>query len=384
MAAPFFRAQSALADDRARDRLWWLAIVGVFLTAWLGWFLFAKVTLHARSRTARLEVATAVHPIAAQVSGRVLVTRLALSGRFERGEALVELEAESERHRLEEARRRREALRPQLEAIREQIAAEQEMMRAERAATASAVEIAKARRQEAEAAAAFADDQAQRLGKLQDTVSEMDIARARSEQAQRRASFRAQALQAQQLEADQRTRESQTRVRLEELRRRLALLEGTLSATDAEMETLAVEVERHVVRAPASGRLGEVAPLQVGSVLAEGERVGTLVPDGGLHVVAEFAPAEALGRLRPGQGARVRLDGFPWIQYGSLRAEVATVASEVRDDAVRVELEILPGSGTVPIQHGLPGSVDVMVERVTPAALVLRAIGQMVSPPATR
>jgi multidrug resistance efflux pump len=98
-------------------------------------------------------------------------------------------------------------------------------------------------------------------------------------------------------------------------------------------------------------------------------------------IVAEFAPAAVLGRVRPGQPARLRLAGFPWAQYGSVEATVSRVASEVRDNLVRVELT--PRGTTrpqLPMQHGLPGTVEVVVDRVAPALMLLRASGQMLAP----
>jgi membrane fusion protein (multidrug efflux system) len=35
----------------------------------------------------------------------------------------------------------------------------------------------------------------------------------------------------------------------------------------------------------------------------------------------------------------------------------------------------------VPLQHGLPGSVEVEVERASPAALTLRTAGQLLTAP---
>jgi pyruvate-ferredoxin/flavodoxin oxidoreductase len=96
----------------------------------------------------------------------------------------------------------------------------------------------------------------------------------------------------------------------------------------------------------------------------------------------EFLPPAALGRIRPGQPARLRLQGFPWTQYGSIGAMVSDVASEVRDGRVRVELVIDPRAASpIPLQHGLPGTVEVEVERVSPATLTLRAAGQLVAAP---
>jgi membrane fusion protein (multidrug efflux system) len=116
--------------------------------------------------------------------------------------------------------------------------------------------------------------------------------------------------------------------------------------------------------------------------VSQGERVGAVVPSGQLRVVAQFPPAAALGRVRKGQSARVRLEGFPWLQYGSLSARVDTVAQEPRDGLVRVELEVLPQKDDrIPLQHGLPGVVEVDVERISPATLMLRAAGQLAARP---
>ena len=110
-----------------------------------------------------------------------------------------------------------------------------------------------------------------------------------------------------------------------------------------------------------------------------------VVPSGSLKIVADFLPAAALGRLRPGQPARLRLDGFPWAQYGSIGATVTTVASEVRDGRVRVECTVAAQPATrIPLQHGLLGTLEVEVEQAAPAALVLRAAGQLLAAPSTR
>ena len=85
----------------------------------------------------------------------------------------------------------------------------------------------------------------------------------------------------------------------------------------------------------ASGRRrrapGEAADLQIGAVVREGDTLGAILPPSALKVVAHFPPPAALGRLQPGQPARLRLTGFPWTQYGSVAATVASVAHEARD-----------------------------------------------------
>jgi membrane fusion protein (multidrug efflux system) len=106
-----------------------------------------------------------------------------------------------------------------------------------------------------------------------------------------------------------------------------------------------------------------------------------VVPEGRLRAVADFDPEAALGRLHEGQTARMRLRGFPWTEYGTVPATVSKVASEVRDGKVRVELRIDPTTTRIPLAHGLPGSVEVDVERTSPAELLLRSVGHVLGRP---
>ena len=90
----------------------------------------------------------------------------------------------------------------------------------------------------------------------------------------------------------------------------------------------------------------------------------------------------ALGRIQPGQQAKLRLSGFSWVQYGSVPATVNRVGKEPHNGTIRVELTLdQPDAFPVSLSHGLPGTLEVEVERISPAALVLRAAGNVVSRP---
>jgi membrane fusion protein (multidrug efflux system) len=119
----------------------------------------------------------------------------------------------------------------------------------------------------------------------------------------------------------------------------------------------------------------------VGSFVSAGDALSSVIPEGELHIVADFLPHEALGRIRPGQHARMRLFGFPWTQYGTVAATVEHVAQELRKGRVRIELSMgeQQGRSPIPVQHGLPGSVEIEIEEASPASLVWRAVGQRFS-----
>jgi len=63
-----------------------------------------------------------------------------------------------------------------------------------------------------------------------------------------------------------------------------------------------------------------------------------------------------------------------------VEATVDQVASESRDGKVRVELAVIPSPTLrVALRHGMPGTVEIEVERKLPSALVLRMAGQWVT-----
>ena len=103
--------------------------------------------------------------------------------------------------------------------------------------------------------------------------------------------------------------------------------------------------------------------------------------DGDVRIVAMFEPAEVLGRVHAGQSGTLRVEGRTSTPLRSIRGRVERVGRELRDGLVRVELvlEATPEASRL-AQHGLRGTVEIEVERVSPAELVLRAAGRLVAP----
>jgi multidrug resistance efflux pump len=380
----FSTAQRTLEADGFRGTALGVLLVVGLLGAWGAWFIGAQVALYAVSETARLEMSQAAHPVEASVAGRVVATHLILGQEVQGGDVLVELDATAQQLQREEEEARLSALTPQIEALHTAIAAEEQALHDSRHAGRVALDEARARHREAEVAAQAADEEAELYTRLQarGLPAQIDVQRAKAEARKRRAAADTLRLSVSRLDRDHHTQESDRNARLEGLRRDVTRLAGEMATTAATVERLAHEIERRRIRAPMAGRLGEVAGLHIGTVVGEGNRLAAVVPRGDLQVVADFLPPSALGRIRPGQSARLRLEGFPWMQYGSLAATVKRVASEVRNDHIRVELSLDPDRASpIPLQHGLPGTVEVQVERLAPATLVLRAAGTLLARP---
>jgi multidrug resistance efflux pump len=238
---------------------------------------------------------------------------------------------------------------------------------------------------EAEAPARYAVQELGRMKVLrgEGLVPERDYQKALAESQRTQSAAESLKLSLVRMQDEQNTRDRDRAATLDQLHAQIARIEGQMRGSAAAVMRLNVQADRYVVRAPTNGRLGEAAVLRAGSVVQPGQRLGVIVPSGRLIAVAQFTPASAIGRVRPGQKARLRLDGFPWAQYGTVDASVLQVANEIRDGAVRVELAVVPaGNGRIKLEHGLPGSVEIAVEDVTPLTLLLRSAGALQATPA--
>jgi multidrug resistance efflux pump len=372
----------SLAADGFRYSLSGMLLAAALLSAWTIWFFIARITLYEVSAGARLEVSEAAHPVEAQVAGRVRATHLVLGQEVQGGDVLVELDMDVQRLQLEEERTRLAALTSQPAELRNEIKAEEAAQHADQQAGRIALAQARARYREAEATAQLRVQEAQRLEFLyaRAAAAELELLRAKAEVRKNWEATDALRLEVSRLERDLQMRVNDRQTRLQRLKLYVTQLEGQIAVTRAASERLEYEIERRYIRAPVAGRLGEVATLQVGTWVREGARLGAVVPPGTLKVMADFLPSAAIGRIQAGQPARLRLEGFPWTQYGAISATVASVASEVRDGRVRVELALRPHSASpIPLQHGLPGTVEVEVDRVSPAILVLRTAGKLLA-----
>ena len=379
MPSPFFRSERFLESETFKRGAWGLLIAAVLLGFWFAWFFRARVAVYAVSAAADLEVDRAAHPVESQYSGRVVASTLALDRPVQAGEVLIELDADMQKLQLTEERTRLEALGPQIHSLEDQIAAEQRASDQEQQTASVALDEARAHFREADVGAHLAESEAQRLKELYagGVLAKTDFERAQANAGERGAAADGLQLTVAKMERQRLTDAEDRRAHLEGLRSEVNRLRGVEATSRASIQRLEDEVDRRSIRAPVNGRLGEVANVRVGSVVREGEKLAAVVPTGELRIVANFQPADALGRIQPGQPARLRLDGFPWTEYGSVNATVTRVASEVRDGRIRVELAVNPNSASrIPMQHGLPGAVQVQVERISPATLVLRVVGR--------
>ncbi len=379
MANSFARVNQSLRLDNGLKSAWSLSGVFVLLAAWVAWALLAKITRYEVSDSARLEVSGAATPIQASVAGRLVSSRMTLGSELKVGEIIAELDSDSERLNLQEQRTHLASLEPQIAALRSQMGTEKEGHSDERRVLNFSTDAARAQYKEAETQAQLTAQEADRANRLhaEGIVSDADAQKSQAEAQSKRAAADNLRVAISRLEPELQVHERDREVRLRQILVDIAKLEADASISKATIRRLENNLDNRFIRAPIDGRLAECATLRPGAHISDGQQLGVILSSGKIQVVAEFDPSAALGKVHAGQPATVRLQGFPWAQFGTVPAQVSRVADDIRDGKVRVELAVrsVPRS-RIPYQHGLPGSVEIEVERVSPALLVLRSAGQ--------
>jgi len=387
VAIAFQRTLRCLERERSEHRALRLLLAAAILGAWFGWLLYASVPIYAVSQSGRIEVQAKTHRAAAVVSGRVVELSAELGASVTSEQILMHLDDGVERRKLDESVAALESLDLRARALQAQLTAEARVRESQRRAGEQALTRADLALRAAGDRVAYQE----KLERISDDLHHEELI------SHLEAYKSTHELHSSQLRRDEASADLSKQLaennyvsdlqgaRVASLERELAELAAARASALASVNTARAQLERRVVRAPVSGRIGSVAPVQIGDVVREGDLIATVIPNERLRVVAEFAAADAFGRVKPGQAARVRLEGFSIVEFGTLDARVQQVAGESQRGTVRVELSLSTSMTTtthLPVEHGVPGAVEVRVESASPWRMLLR--GVLPQPPSRR
>ena len=149
--------------------------------------------------------------------------------------------------------------------------------------------------------------------------------------------------------------------------------DAAIAAAQTGVEAAQRALEDTRLVAPVAGIVGEV-PYVVGEIAAPSATSGglTIIPDGPLEVVADFAESDAAG-IRPGAQATVTFDALAGIQAQGVVVFVDPVATTSTTGlvtyGVRVQVEDPPPT----VREGMTASVAVVIDEVTGVLLVPQA-----------
>jgi HlyD family secretion protein len=179
------------------------------------------------------------------------------------------------------------------------------------------------------------------------------------------------------------TNERTARLEYDLARQKAELTRGPLNrrTVDAVARGTSPVVGRVLVTAPCAGRIGSVKVRRQGEAVERGQTLMTLLPDGPL--VAEVRVANKdVGLVRPGQSVKLKLDAFPFAEYGSVRGELVNVPPDAegvdtpgdsfyRASARLDDQAVRKNGSSVALVSGMTATAEVITERKTVLELLL-------------
>lgn len=386
MAYPFQRTLRSLNGYESSTRYVLLVLGALSIGGLATWAFAAEIPVMKVSPQGRIEPHDAVHRIEPPAAGRVVKSHMDLDEMVQKGDLLIEFDTRTERLELEQSKATAEGLERELAVIRDQIANKNEELAASELVDQVQLREAAVRKKQLAPRRRLAKERAELAAKSPTgAMSDLEKLERLTEVDALDQSTRATSLEMIRLRREQAVKRQVLTAQVLGLKREELRIEGQLRELKVAIARLEYQIERKHYRAPASGRLVDAAEIATGAFIADGQRLGSILDTSVPVRVRSRFPKETVGLVRPGQKAQVKLDGYPWTIYGTVPARVTRVGTEPGQTAtpeaipgtVRVELDIEgPADPRIKIEHGLTGSVEIEVARVSPFALLMRAIGE--------
>lgn len=379
MSVLFTQTMRAMRADHPKYLVTGKLLILLVMAVWGYWFFASSMVLYETSAECRLELRPAPMRVESELRGTVVRHNLELGRQVQRGEVLLVLDGRRLQLQRQTVAAEAQLLETNVLANRRRLDALAEaLVYLRRVARLKRVENeAQVRGVESSSLQAQREQQAGQRLAAAGLLADIEAARLAGEEQRSRALLEAEQVRLEREGVDQSQAEARLQAEVLELEAEIAAYEAQIQVLQRRLAEFDFRLARLQLTAPSDGVLAAVGQFPVGAFLDEGETIATLLPRGQLTATAEFEPRQALGRIGVGQSARIKLDGFPWTQFGYLPARVTAIAGEVREARVQVEMALEDAASYgAPLQHGQPGLVEIEVERVSPAQLLWRMLGK--------
>lgn len=143
--------------------------------------------------------------------------------------------------------------------------------------------------------------------------------------------------------------EKQTQGRIQDLNiqkpeKETQLKTALISAYNDLVDNIKIWEQKYLFKAPFSGKVQFLKFYTENHFITTGEQVFTIVPKQDRAFGQVFLPAQGTGKIREGQEVIVKLDDYPYMEYGSISGKVGSVSlttSLVRNDKSDIEAYLI-------------------------------------------
>ncbi len=160
---------------------------------------------------------------------------------------------------------------------------------------------------------------------------------------------------------------------LQRLEIEAAQLEATLVDTQSLIEQTQAKLAHHEVRSPVDGILSTLEIDNIGEVVSAGKTLAEVVPAGTPLVLSAMVPQQDAGLIEIGMDTKIKLDAFPYQDYGVLSGTVVAISPDAKGIPetgtgyqVDISLDkdfVIHEQQSIPLQVGQTASAEIIVRQ---------------------
>lgn len=135
-----------------------------------------------------------------------------------------------------------------------------------------------------------------------------------------------------------------------------------LNSLISEMELWAMQ---HVLTAPVDGKVVFAGIIQRNQHIAAGQEVLYINPGSSDFFGEAIVPQYNMGKIREGQDVLIKLDSYPFEEYGALRGSVGRLNTVPYQDSIflsRVDFEPIVSQKSILLATGMSGTAEIITE----------------------
>lgn len=183
------------------------------------------------------------------------------------------------------------------------------------------------------------------------------------------------------LESDRRAVREASRQEELALEAEVVAARQALARLGSERDRKRIGYGQRTIRAPQAGVISRLHVTAPGLMVSRGTVLAELTPRGRpMEFEAIVAPHD-IGRIRADQAVLVKLDAYPYRQFGTIAGRVAFVAPDRGENGYRIRVAMAQPPPGMALRTGMTGSIDVLSPRRPLYRFVAERLGFLAAAP---
>ncbi len=126
----------------------------------------------------------------------------------------------------------------------------------------------------------------------------------------------------------------------------LTLIQGIKTAL-SQLNSFSLNWEQsYIIKAPIDGKLSYLTPLHVNEYVQAGAELFALIRESDSYFCFVSIPPTGFGKIEKGQVVKIKVDNYPFAEYGLLEGKVTSMSPIANKDTYRVEVVLTHGMTT--------------------------------------